>query len=129
MTTKTEVLALIARTGKALANGNRLEILELVAQRERGVNDLAHLAKLNVTTVSAHLQVLRDAGLVTSRRHGTHVEYQLAGDDVAELLVVLESVAERHRPDVHSARVKYLPERSNVTLPIEENLVVELYSR
>ncbi len=109
MTTKPEVLALIARTGKALANGNRLEILELVAQRERGVNDLARIAKLNVTSVSAHLQVLRDAGLVTSRRHGTHVEYQLAGDDVAQLLVVLESVAERHRPDVQSARRDYLP--------------------
>lgn len=109
MTTKADVLELIARTGKALANGKRLEILELLAQRERGVNDLARLARLNVTSVSAHLQVLRDAGLVTSRRDGTRVEYQLAGDDVAELLTVLESVAERHRPEVASARLNYLP--------------------
>ncbi|PKQ25008.1 MAG: ArsR family transcriptional regulator [Actinobacteria bacterium HGW-Actinobacteria-4] len=113
MTTKLDLYDLIARTGQALANGKRLEILELVAQRERGVNDLAQLAHLNVTTVSAHLQILREAGLVTARREGTHVSYSLAGDDVAELLARLNAVAESRRGDVSAAVVNYLPDRSH----------------
>jgi DNA-binding transcriptional ArsR family regulator/rhodanese-related sulfurtransferase len=113
MTTKLDIYDLIARTGQALSNGKRLEILELLAQRERGVNDLAELANLNVTTVSAHLQILREAGLVKARREGTHVSYSLTGDDVAELLSTLNSVAESRRVDVSAALGDYLPPRTH----------------
>lgn len=100
---KTDLFESFARTGKALASGKRLELLELLAQGERPVQQLASVAGLNLTTTSAHLQLLRDAGLVVSRREGTRVLYQLAGPDVAELVTVMFRVAERHRPEVSAA--------------------------
>lgn len=100
---KTDLFESFARTGKALASGKRLELLELLAQGERPVQQLASVAGLNLTTTSAHLQLLRDAGLVVSRREGTRVLYRLAGPDVAELVTVMFRVAERHRPEVSAA--------------------------
>jgi DNA-binding transcriptional ArsR family regulator/rhodanese-related sulfurtransferase len=100
---KTDLFESFARTGKALASGKRLELLELLAQGERPVQQLAAVAGLNLTTTSAHLQLLRDAGLVVSRREGTRVLYRLAGADVAELVTVMFRVAERHRPEVSAA--------------------------
>lgn len=100
---KSDLFESFARTGKALASGKRLELLELLAQGERPVQQLASVAGLNLTTTSAHLQLLRDAGLVVSRRDGTRVLYRLAGPDVAELVTVMFRVAERHRPEVSAA--------------------------
>jgi DNA-binding transcriptional ArsR family regulator len=97
---KSDLFESFARTGKALASGKRLELLELLAQSERPVQQLASVAGLNLTTTSAHLQLLRDAGLVVSRREGTRVLYRLAGPDVAELVTIMFRVAERHRPEV-----------------------------
>ena len=101
--TKSDLFESFARTGKALASGKRLELLELLAQGERPVQQLSSVAGLNLTTTSAHLQLLRDAGLVISRREGTRVLYRLAGPDVAELVTVMFRVAERHRPEVSAA--------------------------
>ena len=75
-----------ARVGKALASGKRLELLDLLAQSERSVDALARAAGLGVTSASAHLQILRQANLVSTRRDGTRVLYRLAGPDVADLL-------------------------------------------
>ena len=69
----------VARVGQALSSGARLKMLELLAQRERPVVELAGVAGLNVTTASAHLQGLRNAGLVTSRRDGRRIIYRLPG--------------------------------------------------
>jgi len=98
----------MARVGKALASGKRLELLDLLAQSERPVDAVAAAAGLNVTTASAHLQVLRQAGLVATRREGTRIFYRLAGDDVADLLVRARDVAMAHLPDVAAARDRYL---------------------
>lgn len=109
MARKHELFDMVAQTGQALASGKRLELLELLAQHPRGVGALADIAGLNVTTVSAHLQVLKEAGLVTSRRDGTSITYALAGDDVASLLITLLDVAERHSATVRDARSQLLP--------------------
>jgi rhodanese-related sulfurtransferase/DNA-binding transcriptional ArsR family regulator len=93
-----------ALTGKGLANPKRLELLDLLAQGERSVDALARAAGLQVTTASAHLQTLRQSGLVARRRDGAHILYRLAGEDVAELLALLRSVAQRHVADVELAR-------------------------
>ena len=85
MSPKSQLFEVVARTGKALGSGKRLELLDLLAQMERSVQDLAEAAHLNLTTASAHLQVLRDAGLVVSRRDGTRIFYRLAGPEVASL--------------------------------------------
>jgi len=97
-----------AGTGKALGNGTRLELLDLIAQGERTVEGLARAVGAGVTTTSAHLQVLKRAGLVVARRDGVQMHYRLAGDDVARLLMLLRRVADAHRPEVGAARDEYL---------------------
>lgn len=89
-----------ARVGKALSNGNRLELLEFLAQAERSVDELAKVSGLSVANTSQHLQQLRQAGLVISRKQGLKVYYSLSGDDVIRLLDGLRQVAERHIADV-----------------------------
>jgi len=111
---KVELFDQLARVGKALASGKRLELLDLLAQAERPVDALAAAAGLNLTTVSAHLQVLKQAGLVAIRRKGTRVYYRLAGDDVIDLLVRTRDVAAAHLPDVAAARGAYLHGDSEV---------------
>jgi rhodanese-related sulfurtransferase/DNA-binding transcriptional ArsR family regulator len=107
---KTALFDQFARVGKALASGKRLELLDLLAQGERDVASLASAADLGVTTTSAHLQTLRQANLVVTRRDGTRVLYRLAGRDVADLYARLREVAQSHLPDVEAARIAYLGE-------------------
>jgi rhodanese-related sulfurtransferase/DNA-binding transcriptional ArsR family regulator len=105
---KTALYTEFAAIGKALANPGRLELLDLLAQGPRGVEDLATTAAMTLSTCSAHLQSLREAGLVASVRHGKRVVNSLADEDVAELLVRLRAVASRHRPGTDKARDAYL---------------------
>jgi rhodanese-related sulfurtransferase/DNA-binding transcriptional ArsR family regulator len=105
---KTALYDQVARVGKALASGKRLELLDLLAQGERDVASLAAAADLGVTTASAHLQTLRRANLVATRRDGTRILYRLAGRDVADLYARLRDVARSHLPDVEAARTAYL---------------------
>jgi len=97
-----------AVVGKALAAPKRLEILDLLAQGPRSVDALARAAGVGLSTCSAHLQVLRTAGLVTARREGTWVFYALAGDDVAALFDALRRVAQTHRPGTEVARRAFI---------------------
>ncbi|MFF0296853.1 ArsR/SmtB family transcription factor [Kitasatospora sp. NPDC004615] len=105
---KTELYEAFAATGKALSSGKRLELLDLLAQGERTVDALAKAAGLNLTTASAHLQTLKQTGLVATRRDGVRIHYRLAGGDVAQLLDLLRRVAERHQAAVAPARTAYL---------------------
>ncbi|NEW40005.1 metalloregulator ArsR/SmtB family transcription factor [Nocardia cyriacigeorgica] len=97
-----------AASGKALGSGKRLELLDLLAQGERSVESLAAAAGLNLTTASAHLQTLKQAGFVVTRREGVRIHYRLAGDDVAQLFALLRKVAEAHQSAVAPARETYL---------------------
>lgn len=97
-----------AHTGKALASGKRLELLDLLAQGERTVDALAKTAGLNLTTASAHLQTLKQAGLVATRREGVRIHYRLAGEDVGALYALLRQVAQTHQAGVEAARTAYL---------------------
>src|SRR5215475_2929289 len=116
-----------ARVGKALASGKRLELLDLLAQGERDVASLASAADLGLTTASAHLQTLRQANLVATRRDGTRILYRLAGRDVAELYSRLREVAQSHLPDVEAARVAYLGEDGGQ--PVTRDQLQELAKR
>ncbi|WP_219413474.1 ArsR/SmtB family transcription factor [Pseudonocardia nigra] len=107
-TRKSELFEQLARVGKALGNGKRLELLDLLAQGTRSVADLAGAAGLGLTTASAHLQTLRQAGLVATSREGTTIFYRLADGDVAALYAQLRDVAAAHLPDVDAARARYL---------------------
>jgi rhodanese-related sulfurtransferase len=114
--TKTALFEQFARVGKALASGKRLELVDLLAQGERTVEALARAAELGVTTASAHLQTLKQANLVATRREGTKIYYRLAGGDVAALYTFVRTVASAHLPDVEAARAAYLgPDTEQVT--------------
>ena len=105
---KTELFEQYARVGKALSAPKRLDLLDLLAQGERTVDALARAARVGVSTASMHLQTLRAAGLVRTRKEGTSVHYRLAGDDVAGLYAGLRDVAVAHLADADRARVAYL---------------------
>lgn len=105
---KTALFDQFARIGKALGSGSRLELLDLLAQGERTVESLAAAAGLGLSTASAHLQTLKRAHLVDTRREGTKIYYRLAGDDVAALYAVVRALAHRRIPDVEPARREFL---------------------
>ena len=86
----------VARIGKAVSSPKRLELLELLAQGEKTVETLASELSADVKLISAHLRVLKESRLVTFRREGKYIIYQLAGSDVAGLWVSLRQVAEEH---------------------------------
>lgn len=103
-----------ARVGKALGNGNRLELLEFLAQTERSVEQLSTIAGLTLANTSQHLQHLRQAGLVTSRKQGLKVYYQISGTDVMDLLHVLRLVSERHIAEVDRLVDTFLTVKDNL---------------
>lgn len=98
----------LARIGKALGHGVRLELLEYLAQGERSVEALAKAAGLPVANTSQHLQQLRQAGLVVARRAGLYVHYRLAGDQVVELLTQVRTIAETNLAEVERLVRSYL---------------------
>jgi rhodanese-related sulfurtransferase/DNA-binding transcriptional ArsR family regulator len=89
-----------ARIGKAVANPKRIELLDLLAQGERGVEDLANGTAMGVTNTSNHLQVLRQARLVDTRKDGTRVLYRLADDTVLRFSVALRDLARTRLAEV-----------------------------
>ncbi|MEV6330466.1 metalloregulator ArsR/SmtB family transcription factor [Streptomyces sp. NPDC051909] len=117
---KARLYEAFAASGKALASGKRLELLDLLAQGERTVDALAKASGLNLTTASAHLQTLKQAGFVVTRREGVRIHYRLAGDDVARLFALLRKVAETHQAAVPPARDAYLGEDAADGLDREE---------
>lgn len=97
---KRELFQQLARIGTALSSGTRLEFLELLAQGERSVDQLATMTGVTVANTSQHLQRLRQAGLVAGRKEGQYVFYQLTGDTVVGLLEALGKVGEVHLAEV-----------------------------
>lgn len=107
-TRKDALFAEFAAVGKVLGNPKRLELLDLLSQGPRSVESLAGAGDLGMSTCSAHLQTLREAGLVESRRDGKRIYYSLTGTDVAGLWDHLRRVAQSHRPHTELARRAYL---------------------
>src|SRR5438128_9103405 len=104
-----------ARIGKALASPHRLEILELLAQSERTVESLADELQLSMANTSQHLQTLRTAGLVDTRRDGLFIHYRLADDSVVRLSGTLRTVAERRLADLERLVREEFKHRANGT--------------
>ncbi len=92
--TKNFLYEQVARIGKAVASPKRLELIELLCQGEKSVEDLAAQADITVKLASAHLKELRVARLVATRKEGKYVLYRLASTSVADLWVNLRSTAE-----------------------------------
>src|SRR5207248_2054879 len=97
---KNRLYGQFARIGKALASPHRLELLELLAQGERTVDSLATEIELSLANTSQHLQVLRQASLVESRKEGLFVHYRLGDPYVSEVCKIIRTVAERRLADL-----------------------------
>ena len=108
---KDELYAEFGRVAEAIASPKRLEMLDLLAQRERSVEDLAGEMRLSIANASRHLQVLLRSRLVEVRRAGTFAHYRLATPAVYALLRGLESVAAERLPEVASVLSRHLAER------------------
>ena len=120
---KQEVHAQLARVGKALSNGNRLELLDFVAQGPRSVEELAAMTRLSVANASKHLQELRRAGLVRARKEGLRVYYEVAGADVVDLIAALGLVAETRLAEMAHLVRTYITARDDLeTIPAAELL-------
>ena len=111
---KQDVYAQLARVGKALSSGNRLELLEFVAQSPRSVDELATMTRLSVANASKHLQELRRAGLVQARKEGLRVFYEVAGADVVDLIAALGRVAETRLAEMEQILRTYIVARDDL---------------
>ena len=104
---KHAILEQLARIGSALSSGIRLEVLELLAQGERSVDDLSRMTGASVANVSQHLQKLRQAGLIVGRKQGQFVFYRLTGEKIMRLLAALAQVGETHNAEIERIVRRY----------------------
>jgi rhodanese-related sulfurtransferase/DNA-binding HxlR family transcriptional regulator len=107
---KTGLFGAIAVMGKGFASPIRLELLDLLAQGPRTVQELARASEQSTANASQHLQALQAAGLVSRRRDGTSVRYALAGEDVLALWLALRTAAAVRLAEVERAAREYLGE-------------------
>ena len=125
---KTQLYQSLAKVAHALASGNRLQLLELMAQGERSVEALANLTGMTLANTSQHLQALRQAGLVSPRKEGQRVYYRLAGDDVVRLYDVLRTVAESRLAEVRQLVADFLGDKDALE-PIAANELLKRAKR
>jgi rhodanese-related sulfurtransferase/DNA-binding transcriptional ArsR family regulator len=109
---KDRLYAQFARLGKAVSSPHRIEMLELLAQSERTVDSLAAEIGLSLANASQHLQALRQAALVDTRKEGLHVYYRLADPAVFDLCSAIRSVAERRLADLERLVEQHFGDRS-----------------
>jgi rhodanese-related sulfurtransferase/DNA-binding transcriptional ArsR family regulator len=112
-----------AAVAKTLGHAHRLELLEQVAQGERSVEMLAQRTGLSVANASQHLQQLRRASLVTARREGKFVFYQLSDDAVLDLVAALHRIAERNVAEVGRVLHSYFHDRDSLEPVSREELL------
>jgi rhodanese-related sulfurtransferase len=105
---KNALFEAIAMMGKAFASPVRLELLDLLAQAPRTVDDLARVSGQTTANVSQHLQALHGAGLVTREREGTRVRYALAGDEALRVWLTLREASAARLAEVERAARDYL---------------------
>jgi rhodanese-related sulfurtransferase/DNA-binding transcriptional ArsR family regulator len=125
---KDSVYEQFARVGKALASPRRLELLDLLGQGPRTVEELARQAGQSLPNTSHHLQVLRAARLVEAEREGLFVTYRLAAEEVGTLFAALRELAESRLAEVAQVRREFLESRGAME-PIERAELLDRVSR
>jgi len=115
-----------ALVGKALSNGRRAELVDVLAQGERSVDALAEQIGQSVANTSQHLQVLARSGLVTSRRDGNRVLYRVAGDHVEALWDTMRQVAAENVAGLRRVADEYLGDRRELEQVSRDELVRRL---
>jgi rhodanese-related sulfurtransferase/DNA-binding transcriptional ArsR family regulator len=110
-----------ARLGHSVSSPKRLELLDLLGQGEKTVEQLAEQTATAVKNTSAHLRVLRQARLVETRRDGTYIRYRLADEGVAEFLLALQALGRHRYAEVREVAESYLERRDTLEpIPPEE---------
>ena len=127
-TAKAALFDAFASVARALGNGRRAEIVDVLAQGERSVDELAGEIGQSIANTSQHLQVLSRAGLVQSRRRGTRVIYRLASERVGELWSSVRDVAVRHVAEVNGLADEYLGDRAGLEHVTADDLADRLAS-
>ena len=115
----------LARVAKALAQPNRLDLLEALSQGERSVEELARICLLSVANTSHHLQILRDSGFVVPRKSGVQVYYRLSGDEVTALLSALQRMGERHIAEIEQLVRRHFATVDDLT-PVSQDELLRL---
>ncbi len=123
LSSKRSLYSHFAEVAKALGSAPRLELLEMLAQGERTVEELADLTDLPVANVSQHLQTLRRNGLAANRREGKHVHYRLADESVVTLFGALRTIAERNHAETARAVSEFLRTRDTLEPVSREELL------
>src|SRR5437899_460471 len=123
---KTELFEEFARIGKALSSGRRLELLELLAQGERTVEELAVETRMSIANTSQHLQVLRSARLVDVRRQGTYARYRLCDEHVLQLWLSLREVGEMQLAEIERVVESFFKDRQGLDATTCEDLLKQL---
>jgi rhodanese-related sulfurtransferase/DNA-binding transcriptional ArsR family regulator len=117
-----------AGVAKALGSGRRAEIVDVLAQGERSVDEIAVELGQSVANTSQHLQQLLRAGLVRTRRDGTRIYYALAGPQVAALWAAVRDVAAEHVAELDGLAAAYLGDRSQLDSLTRAELVERMRS-
>ena len=115
-----------ATIARALSSGRRAEIIELLAQGERTVDEVASELGQSLANTSHHLRTLARAGLVSSRRAGTHVHYRLASEQVLELWRALRTVAVARVEGLDALATDYLGDRGQIPIISRDELRARL---
>jgi rhodanese-related sulfurtransferase/DNA-binding HxlR family transcriptional regulator len=123
---KIELFDQFARVAQALASGRRVEIVDVLANGDRTVEELARQVSLSTANTSQHLQVLKEAGLVAASRDGTRVRYRLASAGVYQFWVGLRSLAAERLPGVTGLVQSYLGSREGLEPISREELLARL---
>ena len=126
---KDQLFEQFARIGKALSNGRRLELLELLAQRERTVEELSIEAGMSVANCSQHLQALRGAQLVAVRRDGLYASYRLADEQVLGLWLSFRQLGAARLAEVSRVVETYLKDRRALEAITNGELATRLKKR
>lgn len=125
---KTELFDQFARVAGALASGRRAEIVDVLANGERTVEELSRQVALSVANTSQHLQILKDAGLVASTREGTRIRYRLASASVYQFWVALRTLTTERAPGVERLVEAYLGSRDELEPIGREELLARMRS-
>ena len=115
-----------ARIGKAVASPKRIELLDLLCQGERTVEALAGAARMGLTNTSAHLQVLRQARLLETRREGVKVFYRLADEAVCRFFIELRDLARARLAEVEQVVGEYFEARDRLEPVRREELLARI---
>lgn len=126
---KDKVYAVLAKLVKAMANPHRLEIIDLLSQGERSVEEIAAETDMSVANASQHLQMLRQSNLVMPRREGNFIHYRLADDNVYKSWKDLRAIGVESLPEIDKLVKDYRGSKNNLEAVSLQELMTRIKSK